>query len=410
MSDTAVEVAKANLSAATRRAAQASFENLRSGTLGVDRGTLSGPSPLWEEADRFRAFQLTQSGFAYEEMGGDKLRVHLLLSDFEVGSASLTSHHLMLLHLLRLPIAINDSFALEMVAGSASQTGPESGTGVTNETLAQERAAAVTSFLVFELGLDLNDTAVDSFGSTRPLVDAPDTEAGLNRSVLITYVVRFKWPEPPSLPTIRLSSTEPGCPVGMSKSYSFTGVLEYALDIPLPQAKIIKAVSKATRGAIEGQIKAYLRTFKIQIIEADGTKGPERNAVEFGGAFVGEVNWSKLKAFKDFDKLKDAMGEALDGWKNVLIPQVTTTVNDLTTPVVSETCVGMEAFDETLVLSGDVTAGIVAAVSESFMWLPRVGDWPGATSTGSAVSAGGLGAGLPVTVSGSVKVGLLVLF
>lgn len=410
MSDNAVAAAKAKVGAATRAAVQSELSRLGSGTLRLDPGALSGPSPLWSEAGRFTAFELTQSGFAYEDMGDGNLRVHLLLSDFAVGSANLTSHHIMLLHLLRLPILLNDSFRLEMVAGSASQTGPETGGGTTNQTLARERAAAVSSFLVFELGLDLNKTLVESFGSTRPLVDVPDTEAALNRSVLLTYVVRFKWPEPPSLPEIRLPFPMPTCAVGTSKSYAFTGVLEYALDIPLPQAKIIKAVSKATKGAIEGQIKAYMRTFTIEIIEADGTRGPKRDAIEFGGAFVGEVNWTKLRAFKNLDKLKDALGEALNGWTSLLIPQITTVVNDLTTPVQSETCVGMEAFDQTLVLSGDVMAGVGVAVSESFMWLPAVGELPGATSGGSAVTAGGVGpGGLPITVSGSVKVGVLML-
>lgn len=326
--------------------------------------------------DPLTALDLAQSGFVVEPPSGGRQRVHLLLSHFDVSGSTLKPQHVVLLNLLRVPMALARGFRVERVLGGASQSGPEGAGNTTpgNAALAAERAATVSSWLIFEAGLNDAATRVVSFGSTLPLIDRTGYPDGLeeprNRNVIVTwsYALPARGPAPVLRPDPAPEPPVPpgACPAGKSPHWELSQMGEIGLDvtIPIPVAPAI--------GLGQG---AALRLYKLSMLDDAGKVIASRNFGAVGGGSVVDVD--ALAFSKEAGQIADIVVTLRKVWKAASLGAAMTVVSASTRLVNPaaflglNTCLDFDDWNPTLMLTQATTGGgFGMTVGQEFCVLP----------------------------------------
>ena len=331
------------------------------------------------------AILLATNGYVSEEPSGGRRVTHLLLSGFPVGGSDLQPIHIVLLNLLRLPKFANPSFRIEQIVGGASQSGPEAGTATSpgNAVLAQERAAQVASWLVFELGLSAQEVQSRSFGSRRPLIDKSSDpsalEEPLNRNVIVTFstgLVEVPDPVPPSQPV-------DGSPA--AEWWGLSTVGELGLDLTIPALGPI---------GVGGGVA--VRWCKVQRLSAFDISAvvEERDYIAVGGGAVADVD--PLLFGKDVAKAVEAVTGLIQLIKSAnRTASVGYSVLSFGIPLMHwfrwprRDMLTFEDFNPSLVLTENISGGTAVVVNGEIATLPLV-------------MRKGASAGVDITVSGIV--------
>jgi len=186
----------------------------------------------------------------------------------------------------------NPRHRIVLVAGLASQTGPEAH----NLDLGEERAQAVYDYLAAGIDGDQLDDNVQSVGSSRPRVDEEGSEVGENRAVGVVLEIRTPMvaAEPPPPPP-----EDPPPPKSRRWELALTGVVGVGVG-PLPWLSVLGAqyLTGTLRNIRTGESRGF------RIVVCGSSIGASAAPVDIGINLQGDefapfpTHWS---VFDDFD-------------------------------------------------------------------------------------------------------------
>jgi len=188
----------------------------------------------------------------------------------------------------------NPNHRIVLVAGLASQTGPEAH----NLELGEERARAIYDYLAAGIDADQLDENVQSVGSSRPRVDAEGSEVGENRAVGVVLEIRTPLvaAEPPPPP-----QEDPPPPKSQSWELALTGVVGFGDPIPIADALGGQYLTGTLRNLRTGESREF------RIVAAGMNAGISAAPVDIGINLQGDVFTPFATHWADFDDFDYSM-------------------------------------------------------------------------------------------------------